>query len=64
MAVKAEAELGRLAYPVREVAAALGVSENVIRKQIQRGKLASVRVGGKVYVPASVLRVLMAGKEA
>jgi excisionase family DNA binding protein len=49
----------RLAYSVREAAAALGVSSRTIVREIQRGHLRAARVGKRVLVPQSELERLI-----
>ena len=61
----------RLAYTVEEVADLLGVHVATVRKAIERGDLAAVRIGGtkvpgkpgrppgRLLVPADALRALL-----
>jgi excisionase family DNA binding protein len=56
--------VGRLAYSIREAAAALGISEASAYKLIQRGQLPTVIIGRKRFVDASLLRVVLAGKQS
>lgn len=41
------------------IAAALGVSRQRVDELIQKGQLASVTVGGKIYVPVAALEVFL-----
>ena len=45
----------RLAYTVKECAAAVGVSPRTITREIQRGRLRMVRIGRTVRIPAQAL---------
>jgi|WetSurMetagenome_2_1015567.scaffolds.fasta_scaffold1192758_1 excisionase family DNA binding protein len=54
----------RLAYSIREVAVALGISEAATYKMAARGKLPTVNIGGKKFVEASMLRILLTGKSS
>ncbi len=45
----------RLAYSVREAAAALGVSTRTIVREIKRGHLQAVRVSRRVVIPTTAL---------
>jgi excisionase family DNA binding protein len=45
----------RLAYSVKEAATLIGVSGRTISREIQRGRLAVVRVGRRVLIPADAL---------
>lgn len=49
----------RMAYSVKEVALALGVSEWAVREEIRRGGIESVRVGRRVLVPRPALERLV-----
>ena len=58
-----DTEHNRLTYTVRELAQALGISERSVYRQIEQGKIAPIQVGGRKLIPASVVRVLLAGKQ-
>lgn len=45
----------RLAYSVREVASALGISNDLVRSMVQRGELQAIRLGRRVVIPAAEL---------
>ena len=49
----------RFAYTVKEAAAALGVSEWIVREQIRTGRIDSVRLGTRILIPRYVLERLM-----
>ncbi len=53
MAVYKEAEnVPRAAYRVTEVASAVGVTSHSIYQQVASGNIPSVRIGGRLFVPA------------
>lgn len=52
----------KLAYSVQEVAAALDLHPNTVRKLIERGELPSVRLGHRILVPKAKLDALLADK--
>jgi len=59
--VKLEPE--RLAYSLREAAAALGISVGLVRLEIKRQALCPVRLGGRVMIElAEMRRYLRAGR--
>jgi excisionase family DNA binding protein len=45
----------RLAYSIREVAGALGISVGLVRLEIGRNSLQAVRLGGRVMITAEEL---------
>ena len=45
----------RIAYTVKEAAAALGVSEWMIREEIRTGKIECIRMGSRILIPRVVL---------
>ena len=45
----------RVAYSVKEVAAALGVSGWTVREEIRCGRIQSVKMGTRILVPRAVL---------
>lgn len=47
--------MDRLTYPVREVAAMLGMPADTVRAWVRSGKLAVVRFGAKSYIERDVL---------
>ena len=49
----------RIAYTVKEAAAALGVSEWIIREEIRTGKIESIRLGKRILIPRSTLERLV-----
>ncbi len=49
----------RIAYTVKETAAALGVSEWMIREEIRTGKIESIRMGSRILIPRVVLEKLV-----
>jgi excisionase family DNA binding protein len=53
---------GRMGYTVREVAVALGISEAAVYKMVARGRLSTMQIGGRKFIPASVFRVLTTGQ--
>ncbi|MHB1504908.1 MAG: helix-turn-helix domain-containing protein [Acidimicrobiales bacterium] len=42
----------RLGYSIREVASALGISNDLVRSMVQRGELKAIRLGRRVVIPA------------
>lgn len=50
----------RLAYSVAEAAAALGVSQWLVREQCRTGQLRSVRLGQRIVIPRQALEELLA----
>jgi hypothetical protein len=51
-------DTGRAAYTIHETALALGVSDAVFYGMVAREKIKPVLIGGKKFIPASLLRVL------
>ena len=49
----------RIAYTVKEAAAALGVSAWTIREEIRTGRLESVRLGTRILIPRRALERLV-----
>ncbi len=49
----------RIAYTVKEAAAALGVSEWMIREEIRTGKIESVKLGRRILIPRLALERLV-----
>ncbi len=45
----------RLAYTVREAAAAMGVSEWMVREEIRCGRIESIRMGRRILIPRPAL---------
>ena len=41
----------RITYSVKEAAAALGVSEWIVREEIRVGRIDSVRFGARILIP-------------
>ena len=55
-----EAKLADKAYfSVKEFKNRLGVSSNLIYEQLRKGALPSVRLGGRILIPADALQQLM-----
>ena len=55
-----EAKLADKAYvSVKEFKDRLGVSSNLIYEQLRKGALPSVRLGGRILIPADALPQLM-----
>ena len=55
-----EAKLAEKAYfSVKEFKDRLGVSSNLIYEQLRKGALPSVRLGGRILIPAHALQQLM-----
>ena len=48
----------RITYSVREAAAALGVSEWMVREEIRCGRIESIRMGTRILIPRQVLERL------
>ena len=46
----------RLAYTVKEAAAALGVSEWMVREEINRKRIHSVKMGARLLIPLWALQ--------
>ena len=44
-------EIPRICYSVREAAAALGISEWLMREECRQNKIFSIKVGGRTLVP-------------
>ncbi len=51
----------RLSYTVSEAARLIGISDASLYKQVRAGKVGHVKVGSRTLIPASILRVLLAG---
>jgi excisionase family DNA binding protein len=49
----------RMAYRIDEVSAALGISRSTLFELLRTGKVASVKIGGRRLVPATVLDALL-----
>ena len=49
----------RLTYSVKEAAAALGVSEWMVREEIRVGRIDSVRFGARILIPRQALERLV-----
>ena len=49
----------RLAYSVKETAAALGVSEWMVREELRTGRIDSVRLGSRILIPHRELERLV-----
>lgn len=45
---------GRLAYTVKEAAAALGVSEWMVREEINQKRIYSIKMGARLLIPAGL----------
>ena len=55
-----EAKLADKAYfSVKEFKDRLGVSSNLIYEQLRKGALPSVRLGGRILIPADALQQMM-----
>lgn len=54
----------KLAYSVREAAAATSISKTTLYTLIGRGKLTTRRVGGRTIIPAESLERLIQGEAA
>ena len=48
----------RITYTVKEAAAALGVSEWMVREEIRSGRIESIRMGARILIPRQVLERL------
>ena len=46
-------------FSVKEFKDRLGVSSNLIYEQLRRGALPSVRLGGRILIPADALQQMM-----
>lgn len=57
--MKTSEPIERKAFRVREVAAALGCSENTIRSRLDDGSIKCVRLGGLLLIPAEELTRLL-----
>jgi excisionase family DNA binding protein len=55
------ANVERLAYSVREVASALGLSEATVNLHIKDGTIPSVKLGGRRLIRRDVLDALLTG---
>lgn len=65
MAVYKEAQhVPRVAYRVKEVGAALGMSNAAVYQQIGSGGIPHEKIGGRVFVPAGFFRELGLGDPA
>jgi excisionase family DNA binding protein len=57
------AERGRevqpLVYSLRQVQGLLGISRSTLNKNLKRGIIQSVRLGGRRFVPRSVLHAML-----
>ena len=49
----------RITYSVKEAAAALGVSEWMVREEIRVGRIDSVRFGARILIPRQALERLV-----
>ena len=49
----------RITYSVKEAAAALGVSEWMVREEIRVGRIDSVRFGARILIPRQALERLL-----
>ena len=49
----------RITYSVKEAAAALGVSEWMVREEIRVGRIDSVRFGDRILIPRQALERLV-----
>ena len=49
----------RIAYTVKEAAAALGVSQWIIREEIRTGKIEAIRLGKRILIPRQTLERLV-----
>ena len=55
-----EAKLtGKEYFSVKEFKDRLGVSSNLIYEQLRKGALPSVRLGGRILIPADALQQMM-----
>lgn len=54
----------RLAYRPTEVAAVIGLSRSKVYELIARGEIPSIRLGGKILVPAESVRRVIADAPA
>ena len=48
----------RITYTVKEAAAALGVSEWMVREEIRSGRIESIRLGTRILIPRHALERL------
>ncbi len=44
-------KIDRIAYSVKEAAAALGVSEWMVREEVRTGRIDSVRLSSRILIP-------------
>ncbi len=51
----------RIAYTVKETAVALGVSEWIVREEINRGRIETIRMGVRILIPRWSLENLLGG---
>lgn len=49
----------RLAYSVEEAAALLGIGKNLCYQGCRRGDIPSMRIGGRIVIPADALKSLL-----
>lgn len=54
---------GRLGYSLREVATALGVSEDTVARLVSDGDLRAVKLGRRTIVPADAIESLLAAQD-
>ena len=57
-------ETERLAYSVKEVAAALGVSKASVYEMTRTSRLESVKVGSRILIPRRAIDRLLATQES
>ena len=50
---------GKEYFSVKEFKDRLGVSSNLIYEQLRKGALPSVRLGGRILIPADALQQMM-----
>jgi excisionase family DNA binding protein len=60
---RARIEVERIAYSPAELAAAVGVTRQHIQNMINRGEIASVKLGRRRLIPADVVERLLAGTD-
>ena len=53
----------RITYSVKEAAAALGVSEWMVREEIRVGRIDSVRFGARILIPRQALNASSATRD-
>lgn len=53
----------KISYSIREAVRATSISRTSLYAHISAGRLRTVRIGGRVVIPADSLRALVSGSE-